>query len=96
MLGRLLIHDDTDSDRNQGSKLSNAYGRTSKLWKDEYEETFATAGAMYRGDSPKGRLYLLTPSDIEHISGRKAVIVINSISKKKLIKMTRKMLNFRF
>lgn len=80
LLGWLLIHDDTDSDRNPGSKLSNAYEETRKLWQEEYNESFIKSGAMYRGDSPKGRLYLLTKQDIEGFSGRKAEAVIENIS----------------
>lgn len=80
LLGRMLNHDDTDSDRNHGSKLSNAYQETRKLWQEEYGEAFAKPGAMYRGDSPRGRLYLLTKQDIEGFSGRNAEVVIKSIS----------------
>ena len=80
LLGRLLIHDDTDSDRNPGSKLNVATDKTRLLWQQEYQEPFNSFGAMYRGDSPKGRLYRLSQLDIENLLGRKALIVVKEIS----------------
>lgn len=76
----MLNHDDTDSDRNHGSKLSNAYQETRKLWQEEYGEAFAKPGAMYRGDSPRGELYILSNFQIEKLSDREADVVIKSIS----------------
>ena len=80
LLGRLLIHDDTDSDRNPGSKLNVATDKTRLLWQQEYQEPFNSFGAMYRGDSPKGRLYRLSQLDIENLLGRKALVVVKEIS----------------
>ena len=80
VLGRLLVHDDTDSDRNPGSKLNVATYKTRLLWQQEYQEPFNTFGAMYRGDSPKGRLYRLSQLDIENLLGREALVVVKEIS----------------
>ena len=80
LLGRLLIHDDTDSDRNLGSKLNVATNQTRLLWKQEYQEPLSIFGAMYRGDSPKDRLYRLSQLEIESLLCREAIVVIKDIS----------------
>jgi len=56
LLGRLFNHDDTLDDRAAGSPQQDAWARTRLLWRDAYQEPFALAGAMYRGDRPHARL----------------------------------------
>jgi hypothetical protein len=80
LLGRLLPHDDTVTDRHPGSKLSLSDENTRKLWREEYNESFSNFGAMYRGDSPRGKLYRVTRQDIDKMCGRRAHVVIEQIS----------------
>ncbi|XP_039020240.1 glycine-rich domain-containing protein 1-like isoform X2 [Hibiscus syriacus] len=51
-LGKVLEHDDTDSDRTKGKKLDNGFLRTTKQWEDIFGSRYWRAGAMYRGDAP--------------------------------------------
>lgn len=49
LLGKVLEHDDTDSDRTKGKKLDTGFSDTSKQWEDAYGLRYWRAGAMYRG-----------------------------------------------
>ena len=51
VLGEMLDHNDTTSDRSPGSELDNGSGATKKLWKKKGHK-FAVPGAMYRGEPP--------------------------------------------
>ena len=55
-LGRMFNHDDTVTDREPDSKLTQADRITRELWKKHFGTHFATCGAMYRGDPPYGSL----------------------------------------
>ncbi|XP_062592625.1 uncharacterized protein LOC134254077 [Saccostrea cucullata] len=79
LLGRILIHDDTVTDRSPGSKLSVSDENTRKLWLETYHEQFSKFGAMYRGDSPRGKLYHLTKQDIDRICARRALVTFHEI-----------------
>ncbi|KAJ6816584.1 glycine-rich domain-containing protein 1 [Iris pallida] len=52
LLGRILEHDDTDSDRTKGQKLDTGFSEATKLWEDAYGLRYWRAGAMYRGSMP--------------------------------------------
>ncbi|KAH6558605.1 hypothetical protein KP509_1Z055100 [Ceratopteris richardii] len=52
LLGRVLNHDDTDSDRSEGQKLDTGFTKTIELWKQTYGSSYKKAGAMYRGEAP--------------------------------------------
>ncbi|KAL6012723.1 hypothetical protein ACLOJK_003212 [Asimina triloba] len=52
VLGRVLGHDDTDSDRSKGKKLDNGFTGTTKHWEELFGQRYWKAGAMYRGSSP--------------------------------------------
>lgn len=52
LLGRVLEHDDTDSDRSEGKKLDVGFRETAKQWEDTYGLRYWRAGAMYRGRLP--------------------------------------------
>ena len=56
MLKMVLPHDDTISDRSEGSTLNKAYSRTKDLWNKTYSEKYEKPGAMYRGEDPAGKL----------------------------------------
>ena len=51
-LGKVLNHDDTDSDRHEGSKLSTSFQEMKLLWEEIYSIPYEKAGAMYRGIAP--------------------------------------------
>ncbi|KAL9981379.1 hypothetical protein ACROYT_G010077 [Oculina patagonica] len=51
LLGRILKHDDSVTDRTAGSKLYDSAIKTREIWK-EADCSFDKAGAMYRGDPP--------------------------------------------
>ncbi|KAG0478119.1 hypothetical protein HPP92_012838 [Vanilla planifolia] len=52
LLGKVLKHDDTDSDRSKGKRLDNGFSETTKQWEETYGLRYWRAGAMYRGSAP--------------------------------------------
>ena len=52
ILGKVLEHDDTDSDRTKGQKLDVGFSGTTKQWEDAFGTRYWKAGAMYRGNAP--------------------------------------------
>ncbi|XP_057865152.1 glycine-rich domain-containing protein 2 isoform X2 [Cryptomeria japonica] len=52
MLGKVLEHDDMDSDRSQGKKLDVGFRETTRQWETTYGRRYWRAGAMYKGDAP--------------------------------------------
>ncbi|KAK7484147.1 hypothetical protein BaRGS_00024636 [Batillaria attramentaria] len=60
VLGHTFNHDDSVTDRSEGSKLYNSDMETRELWRNTFGENFALYGAMYRGDPPAGKLYAMT------------------------------------
>ncbi|KAG9440060.1 hypothetical protein H6P81_020225 [Aristolochia fimbriata] len=52
ILGRVLEHDDTDSDRTKGKKLDVGFSGTIKQWEETFGLRYWRAGAMYRGNAP--------------------------------------------
>ncbi|MBA0760976.1 hypothetical protein Gotri_023685 [Gossypium trilobum] len=52
VLGKILEHDDTDSDRTKGKKLDVGFSGTTKQWEDTFGKRYWKSGAMYRGNSP--------------------------------------------
>ncbi|KAM7275109.1 hypothetical protein ACFE04_016975 [Oxalis oulophora] len=51
-LGKVLEHDDMDSDRTKGKKLDTGFSGTTKQWEDTFGRRYWKAGAMYRGSTP--------------------------------------------
>nr|XP_011457180.2 uncharacterized protein LOC105349186 isoform X2 [Crassostrea gigas] len=80
LLGCLLTHDDTDCDRNPGSKLFDAYKRTERNWRELYNESFAISGAVFRGLNLEDKLYRLTVSDMDGCISRIGAVVIDFIA----------------
>lgn len=64
LLGRLFNHDDTVTDRNPDSKLSNADLKTRELWRSTFNEAFSMYGSMFRGEPPEGKLYMMMQTEI--------------------------------
>jgi hypothetical protein len=52
VLGKVLEHDDTDSDRSEGKKLDVGFSGTTKQWEETFGRRYWRAGAMYRGNPP--------------------------------------------
>ncbi|KAB5524480.1 hypothetical protein DKX38_022229 [Salix brachista] len=51
-LGKVLEHDDTDSDRTKGKKLDVGFSGTTRQWEVTFGTRYWKAGAMYRGNAP--------------------------------------------
>ncbi|CAN4083108.1 unnamed protein product [Withania somnifera] len=52
VMGKVLNHDDTDSDRTKGKKLDTGFSGTTKYWEEMYGLRYWRAGSMYRGNAP--------------------------------------------
>ncbi|KAL0350297.1 UNVERIFIED_CONTAM: Glycine-rich domain-containing protein 1 [Sesamum radiatum] len=52
IMGKILDHDDTDSDRTKGQKLDVGFSGTTKTFEEMYGSRYWRAGAMYRGSAP--------------------------------------------
>jgi hypothetical protein len=52
LLGKVLPHDDSSSDRSPNSELTNSFNATKQAWLAEYKERFEFEGGMYRGEAP--------------------------------------------
>ena len=76
VLGQMLNHNDSVNDRTPGSKLVRADAKTRDLWKTLFEDTFASFGAMFRGDPPVlcERMSLIQPEETYAFSTKKATI----------------------
>lgn len=65
LLGEVLQHDDTDSDRSVGKKLHNGFNETTKQFEEMFGLRYWRAGAMYQGEAPTP----LTTVPVEFDSG---------------------------
>ncbi|XP_057963215.1 glycine-rich domain-containing protein 1-like [Malania oleifera] len=63
VLGKVLEHDDTDSDRTKGKKLDVGFSETTKQWEETFGSRYWRAGAMYRGSAPSPLPICPCPSD---------------------------------
>ncbi|KAL0450088.1 UNVERIFIED_CONTAM: Glycine-rich domain-containing protein 1 [Sesamum latifolium] len=52
IMGKILDHDDTDSDRTKGQKLDVGFSGTTNTFEEMYGSRYWRAGAMYRGSAP--------------------------------------------
>ncbi|KAL3525536.1 hypothetical protein ACH5RR_013908 [Cinchona calisaya] len=52
IMGKILEHDDTDSDRTKGKKLDVGFSGTTKQWEEIYAVRYWRAGAMHKGNAP--------------------------------------------
>lgn len=64
VLGRVLEHDDTDSDRSKGKKLDVGFSETTKRWEETFGLRYWRAGAMNRGNMPPP----VTVTPVKHMS----------------------------
>ncbi|KAG0620699.1 hypothetical protein M758_4G236500 [Ceratodon purpureus] len=65
ILGKVLDHDDTGTERHEGSKLSNCFLETKQLWEETYSLPFEKAGAMWRGEAPTSLQFSSSTSSLE-------------------------------
>ncbi|KAK7321290.1 hypothetical protein VNO77_31780 [Canavalia gladiata] len=49
IMGKVLEHDDTDSDRTKGQKLDVGFSETTTQWEETFGSRYWKAGAMYQG-----------------------------------------------
>lgn len=52
LIGKMLEHDDTDSDRTKGMKLDVGFSGTTEQWEETFGRRYWRAGAMYKGSNP--------------------------------------------
>ncbi|EEF35141.1 DNA binding protein, putative [Ricinus communis] len=76
-LGKILEHDDMDSDRTKGKKLDVGFSGTTKQWEETFGTRYWKAGAMYRGSGPSP----LTITSLLPNILRKDVLAPNEIQK---------------
>lgn len=52
LLGNIMGHDDTDSDRTKGQKLDTGFTGTTKAFEGIYGRRYMRAGALFKGSAP--------------------------------------------
>lgn len=80
ILGYVLNHDDTDTDRSPGSKLTDSFANTRQLWKDAFDEEYTVSGAMYRGAPPAGKLQTITSQQRRTITSKRAKVTLTHVT----------------
>lgn len=73
ILGKVLDHDDTDSDRTAGHKLDDGFNTTRDVWQSVFGTLYDRAGAMYRGEPPAPVLPPALPATVEVAVGTPVV-----------------------
>uniref|UniRef100_A0A2P2LCG4 Glycine-rich domain-containing protein 1 n=1 Tax=Rhizophora mucronata TaxID=61149 RepID=A0A2P2LCG4_RHIMU len=76
-LGKILEHDDMDSDRTKGKKLDVGFSGTTKQWEETFGRRYWKAGAMYKGTAPAPVTTTLYPSNIMS----REIAVVNDFQK---------------
>ncbi|KAG7968170.1 hypothetical protein I3843_08G139400 [Carya illinoinensis] len=71
VLGKVLEHDDMDSDRTEGKKLDVGFSGTTKQWEETFGRRYWRAGAMYRGSAPSP--LTTTPVFLSDMIGKEVV-----------------------
>ena len=80
-LGYVMEHDDSTTDRNPGSKLSDSTAETSRLWSQAYPwEQYYVNGAMYRGMNPRGHLYTMTKEEEDEAFRTSYLVQVQSVA----------------
>ncbi|PWA53562.1 glycine-rich domain-containing protein-like protein [Artemisia annua] len=101
LLGKVLGHDDTDSDRTKGQKLDVGFSTTTKQWKEMFSSSrYWRAGAMYRYIGPvQGQSHHSIPNQSSNIMFMEILVEIielrnlSSNHKGKLVLSVSKMQN---
>ncbi|GJX47344.1 glycine-rich domain-containing protein 1-like protein [Tanacetum coccineum] len=80
LLGKVLGHDDTDSDRTKGQKLDVGFSTTTKQWKEMFSSSrYWRAGAMYRDVAPVKILVVII--EVRNLSNNHKGKLVLSVSK---------------
>ncbi|KAA8538218.1 hypothetical protein F0562_027959 [Nyssa sinensis] len=86
IFGKVLQHNDMDSDRTEGKKLDVGFCETTKQWEETFGSRYWRAGAMYKGSTPSPLTINLWPTNT---ASKK---VVPSIEYQKIIQLPKKML----
>ncbi|KAK6993978.1 glycine-rich domain-containing protein 2 [Biomphalaria glabrata] len=78
-MGSILAHDDSVNDRSIGSKLALSEAKTRNLWRKVFSEKFSYFGAMYRGEPPYSKLYVMTKEDVYRVCTKQANVLIEKV-----------------
>lgn len=84
ILGRTFNHDDSVTDRREGSKLYTSDMETRELWKRTYGENFPLCGTMYRGNPSAGKIYAVSEEQCYNMAAKSAHIHFECIEIKNL------------
>jgi hypothetical protein len=79
VLGHILNHDDTTTDRSPESFLTQSDSETRAAWQLLYKESFPIGGVMYRGEPPAGKLYNIPSEDLDLIFWKTVVFSVEKI-----------------
>ncbi|KAF9594898.1 hypothetical protein IFM89_035059, partial [Coptis chinensis] len=79
VLGEILEHDDTDSNRTKGQKLDTGFSGTTMQWENTFGSRYWRAGRMYRGVAPSPVTVIPQLSKIES-----KTVVSSTVSQKLL------------
>ncbi|KAJ7570368.1 hypothetical protein O6H91_01G117300 [Diphasiastrum complanatum] len=52
LIGKILDHDDTDSNRDEGQKLDTGFRKTRELWERTFGFLYERVGVLYKGNAP--------------------------------------------
>lgn len=94
LLGYVLDHDDKDSDRSDGSKLSNGWALTDELWKSSYGHGQKISGTSYRGKGKSSDEVFIPGKEYDYfaaydmrehipVGGSDTVVVFNLVTEDK-------------
>ncbi|XP_038716053.1 glycine-rich domain-containing protein 2-like [Tripterygium wilfordii] len=86
LIGNVLQHDDTDSDRSKGKKLDTGFSGTSKQWEDTFGTRYWKAGAMRRCNTPSPLTFSLSNQDTMTKK------IVSSNENENMIRLPKKML----
>ena len=73
IIGNILDHNDSISDRSPDSELTTNSAVTKKLWK-KYNRSFSVSGAMYRGEPPLPNFSTFNPEYYSNLANRVKIL----------------------
>ncbi|KAJ0547139.1 putative Glycine-rich domain-containing protein [Helianthus annuus] len=78
LLGNVLDHDDTDSDRTKGHKLDSGFSKTTKQWNEMFLSRYWRAGAMYM-PPVQSQKRCIKPSQLFEIMSTEIMVEVTEI-----------------
>jgi hypothetical protein len=91
ILGRTLNHDDTSNDRSPNSKLDVSQKETQEKWLATYNENFHLFGAMYRGETPTGKLFRMTSQHCYDLATKSCMVRFERLELKRMPQLNGKL-----